>query len=141
MKALRKSAICLIGLPCAFATACRSGRPGAADQVAGFRQLLRLADPAPAAAVCLGLAQGDRVRDAPPRVLAALRTERPTLRPLSACAGGNGMEPGAVRLLLTRAKTTGDTLLVEGANGALTYKCRVSRSGAWAGNCVLTRAV
>lgn len=142
MNALRASAIVLVGLPCcAFATACRSVHPSVGDQVAGFRQLLSLVDPAPTVTVCLGVANGDRVRDAPPRVLSALRPERPTVRPLAACGGANGAEHAAVRLLLMSATTMGDTLLVEGANGALTYRCRVSRSRAWAGTCVLVRFV
>lgn len=141
MSSLRNAGILLLGLPCAFAAACRSAGLPAADQLVGFRQLLRVADPPRADTLCVGVTRGDHVHDAAPEVVAALRTERPDARPMSACGGFTGGRPGQVRLLLTRATTRADTLLVAGGDGrGVTYDCRVSRSGSWRGSCGISRA-
>ena len=141
MSSLRNVAILLLGLLCAFAPGCRSAGLSAADQLAGFRQLLSVADPPRADTLCVAVAQDDHVRDAAPNVVAALRTERPSARPMSACGGPNDGRPGQVRRFLTSATTRADTLLVTGTDGrGLTYRCRVSRSGSWGGVCAASRA-
>jgi hypothetical protein len=96
---------------------------------------------APGDTVCVGIARGASTHDAPPAVLAALRTQVPGVRPLSGCAGASGAGPGPKRLYLTAVKRTADTLVFTGAVGSLTYRCRVSYSGAWPGACVASRAV
>ena len=53
-----------------------------------------MADPPRADTLCVAVAQGDHVRDAAPDVVAALRTERPAARPISACGGPNSGRPG-----------------------------------------------
>ena len=141
MSSLRTAGILLLGLPCAFAAGCRSGGLPAADQLAGFRQLLSVADPPPADTLCVAVVRGDRIRDAAPAVVAALRTERPDARPMSACGGFYPGRPGQVRLLLTSTRTRADTLLVTGADRrGITYDCRLSRSGSWRASCVIGTA-
>lgn len=141
MNSLRNAGILLLALPCAFAVGCRSAGLSAADQLAGFRQLVSVADPPRADTLCVAVSQGDHVRDAAPDVIAALRTERPDARPMSACGGPAGGRPGQVRLFLTSATTRADTLVVTGTDGRrVTYNCRVSRSGRWGGVCGIGRA-
>jgi hypothetical protein len=135
MAALRS--VLLVGVPIVLATGCRSGRPPATEQIAAFHRLLTMEAVAPTDTVCVGLARGDRTVDAPPAVLAALRTEAPGVRTLSDCAGG----PARKRLYLMSVKRTADTLIFTGAAGAMSYRCRVSYSGGWPGTCVASRAV
>jgi hypothetical protein len=130
-------AIALVGVWIALATACRSGRPPTTDQIAAFHRLLRMEAVAPTDTLCVGLIKGDATRDAPPAVLAALRTEVPGVRTLSECAG----DPARKRLYLTSVQRTADTLIFTGAAGAITYRCRVSYSGAWPGTCAASRGV
>ena len=141
MSSLRNAGILLLGIPCAFAAACRSAGLPPADQLAGFRQLLSVSDPPRADTLCVAVARGDNVHDAAPEVVSALRAERVNVRPMSACGGPNGRRPGQVRLFLTRASTRADTLLVGGADSrGLTYDCRVSRSGSWRASCAISQA-
>jgi hypothetical protein len=135
MPALRS--VLLVGVPIMFATGCRSGRPPATEQIPAFRRLLSMAAVAPADTVCVGLALGDGTRDAPPTVLAALRSEVPGVRALSECAHG----PARKRLYLTSVKRTADTLIFIGAAGRTIYSCRVSYSAAWPGTCEVSELV
>jgi len=129
--------VLLVGVPIMLATACRSGRPPATEQIAAFHRLLSMVAVAPADTVCVGLALGDGTRDAPPTVLAVLRTEMPGVRALSECARG----PARKRLYLTSVKRTADTLTFTGAAGGTIYTCRVSSSAGWPGTCVVSEAV